>query len=383
MNLSDRNAELDKARALKVTIEQAEARLDATDGQEGALKDELQDARKEFNALMKNGQRGPPRKLVLNDLIHELHDKLHALAHEPSTLQNTLRRLGSDFGGFSSRDWQWLDNWRIGREHGMGGPVDVENEGQCKTWLNEARTHAVTFLNTRQANRFIVECKGKLDRRRRELVEGRARNAETDARARALHAELVEEKKQRAEENRVRLAESDKQRADFRAELDRGMAEARVADSLAFDRRVARKEVRRHTWLTKYWTKIAKARDDEAFREEWLLKLDAKNPERAKGLRRIFRSVGDAASALRGAEQFDLIRQRWDRVVEQLDADPTLTMDEAEEVADPEYREEREEIKEREQARLDAHNADQNRQFDEHQQRARDAYARERAAFRF
>ena len=91
--------------------------------------------------------------------------------------------------------------------------------------------------------------------------------------------------------------------------------------------------------------------------------------------RRVFRSAGDSASALRAAEQFDLIRQRWDRVVELLDADPTLTSDEAEEVADPEYREERAEIKEREEARLAAHNADQQRQFDEHQQRARDAIA--------
>ena len=53
MNLTDRNAELDKARAVKVQIEQAEARLDATDGEEGAAKDALQEARQEFNALIK------------------------------------------------------------------------------------------------------------------------------------------------------------------------------------------------------------------------------------------------------------------------------------------------------------------------------------------
>ena len=360
MNLSDRNAELDKARALKVTIEQAEARLDATDGQEGALKDELQDARKEFNALMENGQRGPPRKLVLNDLIHELHDKLHALAREPSTLQNTLRRLGSDLERFRASDWWWLKTWRDGNEKGMDSPVDVEDEAQCAMWLNELQVHLDTFpIGDSYGPNFFAECEGVLARRRDNLVAGRARNAEVDAYTAGLRADLAIEKSRRAEENRVKLREFDQQRAEFRAELDRGMAAARVEASLAFDRRVAKKEVRRHTWLTKYWTKIAKARDDEAFREEWLLKLDAKNPERAKGLRRIFRSVGDAASALRGAEQFDLIRQRWDRVVELLDADPTLTMDEAEEVADPEYREERAEIREREEARLAAHNAAQ------------------------
>ena len=51
MNLTDRNAELDKARALKVQIAQAETRLDATDDEEGALKDELQAAHKECDAI--------------------------------------------------------------------------------------------------------------------------------------------------------------------------------------------------------------------------------------------------------------------------------------------------------------------------------------------
>ena len=44
MNIADRNAELDKARALKVTIEQAEARLDVVDDEEGTLKNSLQEA---------------------------------------------------------------------------------------------------------------------------------------------------------------------------------------------------------------------------------------------------------------------------------------------------------------------------------------------------
>ena len=134
---------------------------------------------------------------------------------------------------------------------------------------------------------------------------------------------------------------------------------AKIDASLAFDRRVAKKEVKRHAWLTQYWTKIARARDDKDFREEWLAKVSAKNPKRAADLGKVFRSAGDSASALRAAEQFDLIRQKWDRVVELLDADPTLTMDEAEEVADPEYQEQRAEIKELDEERLAAHNASQ------------------------
>ena len=74
-------------------------------------------------------------------------------------------------------------------------------------------------------------------------------------------------------------------------------------------------------------------------------------------LRKVFRSAGDSASALRGAEQFDLIRQKWARVVDLLDADPTLTSDEAENMADPEYREQRAELKEIDEERLAAHNA--------------------------
>ena len=46
MNLADRNLELDKARALKVQIAQAETRLDAMDDEEGALKDDLEDAQR-------------------------------------------------------------------------------------------------------------------------------------------------------------------------------------------------------------------------------------------------------------------------------------------------------------------------------------------------
>ena len=61
MNLTDRNAELDKARALKEQIRQAEARLDATDDEEGRLKDELQEARREFQALIKAGAAHPSR----------------------------------------------------------------------------------------------------------------------------------------------------------------------------------------------------------------------------------------------------------------------------------------------------------------------------------
>ena len=201
----------------------------------------------------------------------------------------------------------------------------------------EVRVHAELFLSGARGDSYIAESTAKLERRRSQLAEGRARNAEVDAEARRLHAEVLEERKRRSEESRERLREFDRQRAEYRAKLDREMAEAKVAASLAFDRRVARKEVKRHAWLTQYWTKIAKARDDKAFRDAWLAEVAAKNPKRARYLRRVFRSVGDSESARRAAEQFDLIRQKWVRVVQLLDADPTLTTDEAEEVADPEY----------------------------------------------
>ena len=231
----------------------------------------------------------------------------------------------------------WLKDWRIGREQSMGGPVDVEDPIQCAHWLSQTQDHASVFLSGPSATAYLAECKAKLERRRSELAAGRQRNAETDARAAHMQAEIVEERKRRAEENRERLAESDRQRADFRAQLDREMATAKVEASLAFDRRVAKKEVKRHAWLAHHWTKIARARDDKAFREEWLAKVFARNPKRGSELRKVFRSAGDSASALRAAKQFDLIRERWDRVVVLLYDDPTLTMDEAEEVADPEY----------------------------------------------
>ena len=73
MNLIDRNAELDKARAVKGQIAQAEARLDVVDDEEGTLKDELQEAHKACKALIQIGERDP-RVGVLFNLIHELQE---------------------------------------------------------------------------------------------------------------------------------------------------------------------------------------------------------------------------------------------------------------------------------------------------------------------
>ena len=357
MNLTTRKSQLDKAIAIKAQIALIEARLDAIDGQEGTLTDDLREAEQEFQTLVNLGERNR-RIVILSDQIHALQEKLRTAAHEPSILQNTLRRLGSDFEGYRAIDWWWLKSWRIGREKDMGGPVDVEDERQCALWLGEVRAHADTFLGASEAASYVTESEGKLVRHRAELAAGRARNAEADAYAARLRADLAAEKANRAEENRERLEKSDQQRADYRAQLDLEMAAAKVAESLAFDRRVARKEVRRHAWLASYWAKIAKARDDKDFRDVWLERVFAKKPERGRQLQKVFRSAGDSASALRGAEQFDLIRQRWERVVVLLDADPTLTMDEAEDIADPEYREQRAEIKESDEdllaARLEA-----------------------------
>ena len=217
--------------------------------------------------------------MELNDQINELQEMLNTIAREPSTLQNTLRRLGSDFEGFRARDWIWLKNWRIGREPGMNGPVDVEDQEQCEAWMRGVTAHTKAFLSLDDARKFYAECQGKLERRRSEIAAGHAANANADAYAARLRADLASEKALRAETNRVQLEAFDRERAAFRAKLDRGMAEAKVADSLAFDRRVAKKEVKRHAWLSKYWEKIAKARDDREFREEWLGKVSVKNPE--------------------------------------------------------------------------------------------------------
>ena len=301
----------------------------------------LAEAQTEFNDLIKIGKRDP-RVMELNGIINDLQDELRGLAHAPLSLDNDLRRLRSDLEGFRARDYQWLRNWRIGREPDMGAAVDVEDLVQCERWLSMVRIHASVFLVEAEAESYLAECQAKLERRRAELAAGRQRNAEADAYAAQLRAEIQAEKERRAEETRERLEKSDRERADYRAKLDRDMAKERVDASLAFDRRVARKEVRRHAWLVKYWQKIARARDDEEYRKEWLAKVFAKSAERGKGLERIFRSVGDSASALRASEQFDLIRQRWESIVVLLDADPTLTTDEAEEMVDPEVREEEE-----------------------------------------
>ena len=167
----------------------------------------------------------------------------------------------------------------------MNSPVDVEDKAQCAMWLNELQVHLDTFpIGDSYGPNFFAACEGVLARRRvPNLVAGRARNAEVDAQVARLRADLATEKARRAEANRERLAASDRQRADFRAELDRGMAEARVEASLAFDRRVARKEVTRHAWLSVYWTKIARARDDKEFRDEWLEEVLAKDSDRWKG----------------------------------------------------------------------------------------------------
>ena len=93
--------------------------------------------------------------------MNRLHFKIH------------LRKLGSQFEGFRARDWLWLKNWRIGREKGMNGPVDVEDVKQCHAWITEVYEHADTFLNTYDAGRFIEESNEKLVRHRSELADGR------------------------------------------------------------------------------------------------------------------------------------------------------------------------------------------------------------------
>lgn len=355
MNLKERNEELTRAREVRADIIETREKMRAAPGGKVDVKIDLAKAQNEFNELIKAGKRDP-RVMELNGLINDLQDELRGMAHAPFSLENDMRRLRSDLEGFRARDHRWLQKWRIGREPGMGGPVDVESLTQCELWLDKVQAHAGIFLDDAEAEAYFTGCKAKLERRRAELAAGRHRNAEADAEASRLRAEVVAERYRRAEESRVKLEKFDQERADFRAKLDREMAAANVQASLDFDRRAAKKEVKRHAWLVRRWRKIAKARKDPEFRTKWLEEVSAKSPERGRELAKVFRSAGDAASATRASEQFDLIRERWERVVVLLDADPALTSDEAEALADPEYQEQREELRDIEEERLAARN---------------------------
>ena len=95
-------------------------------------------------------------------------------------------------------------------------------------WLHELQVHLDTFpIGDSYGRNFVTKCENVLASRRNNLVEGRARNAEVDASVARLRADLAAEKAESAKENRERLAASDKQRADFRAQLDREMATLR------------------------------------------------------------------------------------------------------------------------------------------------------------
>ena len=353
MNLEDRNTELVRAREVRDNITRTLEEIGSVHTGRTDAEASLAAAQAEFNDLIKAGQR-VPRVMELNNIINDLQNRLRG--HVSTSLENDMRRLRSDLEGYRARDHQWLRDWRIGRERGMGGAIDVEDPEKCEHWLREVQVHVVLFLSGAGAETYLAECRAKLERRRTELAAGRQRNAEADAYAARLRAEAAEERERRAEENREKLKEFDRERSEFRAKLDRDMATAKIEEGLAFDRRVAKKEEKRYSWLVHRWQKIARARDDEAFRKEWLEKAFAKSPERGSQLQRVFRSAGDSASALRVSEQFDLIRQRWERIVKLLDDDPILTMEKAEVLADPEYLEQRAEIKEREEERLAAHN---------------------------
>ena len=181
MNLTDRNAELDKARALKGQIAEAESRLDATDGEEGTLKDELQAAHQECEALIKIGERNP-RVGVLFTLIHELQEKLRAIAHEPSIRFRThCASLGSDFGGYQTRDWMWLKDWRIGQREGHGRTLSMLRTrfSARRGYARSTRTHAGVFLSDPRGCHLHHREQGQAGRDGgREIVAGRARNAE-------------------------------------------------------------------------------------------------------------------------------------------------------------------------------------------------------------
>ena len=359
MNLKERNAELVQARDIQFLLTQAKKDNAVRPDAWAAVEAAHVDAQAEFERLAKISKRDrvrDPRLMELFGIIHDLQEKLRGFASSVGSLENDIRRLRSDLGGYRARDIRWLRQWRIGQERDMLPAIDVEDLAQCERWLAEVRVHASVFLAGAEAEGFVAECDAKLIRRRAELAAGRQRNADTDAYARQLQAEIDAERQRRAEGTREQLEQFRRERAAIQAQHDRDRAAAKIEASLAFDRRVARKEVRRHAWMAKRWQKIARARDDAEFRTEWLAEVFAKSTERGRRLERVFRSAGDSDSALRASEQFQLISDKWARIVDLLDADPALTSDEAEAIVDPEYQEQREELKEIDEERLAAHN---------------------------
>ena len=107
-------------------------------------------------------------------------------------------------------------------------PVDVENltELAVRGGFRKSRAHASVFLVWgRRQNAYIAECEGKLERRRSELAAGRTQKCRRGRLRRPLATPtLAAERQRRAEENREQLKKLDRQRADFRAQLDRNMA---------------------------------------------------------------------------------------------------------------------------------------------------------------
>ena len=357
MNLKERNEEVVRARDVQFLI--AETRKESAAAPEGraAVQATLVDAQTEFNDLIKIGKRDP-RVMELNGTINDLQDELRGMVHAPNVAGKcyaagsgvTLRVIGRET----------INGCEIG---GSGGnqvwarAVNVEAPAQCERWLSMKFVSMRPCFWSRPKRRAISpNAKRSWLAARRNWPQGDNVTRRPMPTPLRLRAEVQAEKERRAEETRERLEQFDRERADYRAKLDRDMAKDKIDASLAFDRRAAKKEVRRHAWLVRYWQKIARARNDEEYRKEWLANVFAKSTERGKGLERIFRSVGDSASALRASEQFDLIRQRWESIVVLLDADPTLTTDEAEAIADPEYQVQREELKEIDEERLAAHN---------------------------
>ena len=137
MNLTDRNVELDQSACHQVCrLHRLKLVSTAMDDEEETLKDDLEDAQREFNVLIKVAdvspevdrdlasprQVAPSRIMVLMDEIYALQQKINALAHAPSIIQNDLRKLGSDLEGFRARDWWWLKTWRDGERKGHGQP---------------------------------------------------------------------------------------------------------------------------------------------------------------------------------------------------------------------------------------------------------------------
>ena len=357
MNLIDRNLELDKARIVNTEIASLQRALNNADDDEGEIKNALAKAQAEFKTLADIGER-TPRIWELHEEISDLQDQLRNAAHAPSTIENSLRKKGSEVEGYRARDHIWLQAWRIGKEPDMGAAIDVENLKVSEEWLREVRVHVTVFLSAGSGRQYLENCEGKLNRRRIELAAGRNRNAEADEYAARLRAGIEDEKQARIAAGIEADKKLYKQRAKLEAEREKKRKEDKRKAKLAFDRKAAKRQYKVYLQEERFFAKIAQAREDPEFRDAWVLKVAQKDRTRASRIDQLSRRHSPE-NARRGSESFALLREKWENIVDLLKLNPPMRLSTADQITEDAYQDKREALSAARQAELDAHNASQ------------------------